>query len=312
MTNPMDEIEHTRELFGDPRIDAHRARDAARRELDRAMSTRERARRWPFAAAAAVVALLITLPFVQRMTPAAAAELERLAHLDASAYTDIAEDQVLRRRFREVRTEEQSDLVSGRTFSVVTEVDATEWIRSDGSAVRREQIRDASLASTTDQQVWSAAEKPTLPAAGDVREVRFAPGEFFFVPSSRVPADPDTLDSALRDGSIANRPDTDRQVFLLIGDLLAQRNLSEATREALLGVASRLEGITLLGTVTDPLGRSGTGFSVADGVSDAQLIFDPASGELLASQVIPHQGDAVPTWRAFESSDLVRETDVPS
>jgi hypothetical protein len=76
------------------------------------------------------------------------------------------------------------------------------------------------------------------------------------------------------------------------------------TRDALLDVATHLDGIVALDDVRDPLGRPGAAFAVKEGSAEAQLIFDPSTGTLLAWQAVSADGSET-TWGAYLVSELV-------
>jgi hypothetical protein len=302
----MDEIELTRAVLREPHHDVTAARAAAASRLDLAMRppSDRRGRRLVAVAALIAAAVVLALPVTRMGRPAVADELERIAMLEPAVLADIPPGTVLHREFRELRREERSDIVSGATYGFVVEVATEEWIGRDRSAVRIERVRAVSLPTDADRAAWVAAGEPPLPRPGDVREIRFEPGEYAFVPSERVPSDPEALEAALRSGSIANRPTGDRDVFLLIGDLLAQHTMPAPTRDALLDVATQLDGIVALSDVRDPLGRPGTAFAVNEGSAETQLIFDPSTGTLLAWKTVSADGSET-SWGAYLVSELV-------
>jgi hypothetical protein len=101
----------------------------------------------------------------------------------------------------------------------------------------------------------------------------------------------------------------DDQVFLLIGDLMAQGDTPPDLRASLFESAARLEGIQEAGEVTDPLGRVGIGLTI-DGVSlRTQLVFDPETADLLASELYPIRADgsigARMSWAAYHPAKVV-------
>ena len=128
-----DDVEFTRAVFQAPPIDGDRARDAARQQLSVAITASAPQRRWPLVAAAVFLALLALVPFAAQIgAPPATGELRRIAALRPTVFSDLAENEVLERRFEEARVEEHSDLVSGQSFRVLLRLIVTEWVRRDG------------------------------------------------------------------------------------------------------------------------------------------------------------------------------------
>jgi hypothetical protein len=82
------------------------------------------------------------------------------------------------------------------------------------------------------------------------------------------------------------------EVFTGIGDTLRSRPATAALRAALYRALALVPGVRWVGSVTDSFGRRGkaVGF-VHDGVED-ELIFDPASSEMLAERTIVLSGGA--------------------
>jgi hypothetical protein len=82
------------------------------------------------------------------------------------------------------------------------------------------------------------------------------------------------------------------EVFTEIGDTLRDRPAPARLRAALYRTLALVPGVRLVGPVTDSVGRRGTavGF-VQDGVED-ELIFDPASSDMLAERTIITDGFA--------------------
>jgi hypothetical protein len=122
----------------------------------------------------------------------------------------------------------------------------------------------------------------------------------------QLPTDPAALDRWLRDnwwrdraGSpearercrnpihaqrCPNQAEATVDIFRAATWLLARPITPPALRAALFGVLARLEGIRMLGTMTDEQGRSGTAVAITfDGVRH-ELVFDPSSSLLLAER----------------------------
>ena len=91
-----------------------------------------------------------------------------------------------------------------------------------------------------------------------------------------LPTDPVELGERLRDG-IGEGGDEDHALFVMVGDLLRESPASPELRRALWEVAARIPGITLVGDVTDAIGREG----VAVERGDQRYVLDPDDGRLL-------------------------------
>ena len=120
-----------------------------------------------------------------------------------------------------------------------------------------------------------------------------------------IPADPSLLLDQLRakagryahdiypppDSSGASQESydpVDVEVFSLIGEDLRERSATPAQRSALFEAASRLNGIELVGDVTDSVGRPGIAVAMTDprdGIRDT-FIFDPNTSVLLAEEEV--------------------------
>lgn len=102
-----------------------------------------------------------------------------------------------------------------------------------------------------------------------------------------LPTDPDALEQVLRRGAATEQTglaadeggalSQDAYVFRRIGDLLRESPTSPALRQGLWAVAARLPEVTLVGEVTDAVGRPGTAVELGG----VRLVIDPADGRLL-------------------------------
>ena len=150
---------------------------------------------------------------------------------------------------------------------------------------------------------------PNLPRAGDIQEESSRSDGYFWVDLSELPREPAELLAALRSGSIVPRSPGDDQVFLLIGDLLAQGDASPEVRATLFEAAARLEGIEVAGAVIDPLGRDGIAVAIDDASLRTQLVFDPQTADLLSIELYPIRADgsigSLRSWRAFHPATVV-------
>ena len=304
----MDERELTRRFFGIPHPDPL-AKARARARLDERM--RRGPRRGSLAVAAAVIVGIIGTTLIWSVTrpnPAAAESLRDLAAIRLTGL-EPGSDQYLHRTSTELRTE-VSHLLDGGELRVQVLLSMDLWIAADGSGERRSVVEEVRFATDADEAAWSEPGAPPPPHVGDVRRDTFGPGEGPYVPTGDVPTDPHELLDSLRSGRIAGRGVGDAGVFALIGDLLAQGNLPQETRASLLEASGRLDGIRLLGSVNDPIGRPGQGYAVRTGNDETRLVFDPGTGELLARE--HYMPDTSGTWHlvgweAFTSASIVSE-----
>jgi hypothetical protein len=317
LTTTMDEFELTRRVLGEPDDGAEGLELARSRLLEaiaQAGSPRGRRRRWilPIAAALAV-ALVATLVVLLPAGPgAAAAELRRLGRI-ASEQDPLlpGPDQYLLIRSEELRHDGYQSLETGISFAYLKRVSISTWLAPDGSGVRQIEERLSMFASEADRIAWHQAGEPDFRTA---TIDRFEPGEARLFDVTRLPTDPEAALARLRSGQIADITPGDDQVFVLIGELLAQGNASPAVRATLFEVAARLDGVAFVGTVRDPLGRPGEAVSIAEGARRSRLVFDPSSAQLLAIEeyeVDPGGTERLTTWRAAWPTTIVDRAPTP-
>ena len=314
----IDESQLIRQAFdGSP--DDPDAVDRARSRLLDAIHTEEvrrRRRRRLALPAAATIALVVVAALVVALvgppgrSTAAAAELRRLASIASSAHVpDLAEGEYLLVASEELRREASVFLGTDVSFTVVSRLRLWTWIAGDGSSFRRTEVLSSGFRSDADRRSWEQAGRPDVPQAGDIREERSSEGGYFWVDMSSLPRDPTELLAALRSGSVVPRSPGDDQVFLLIGDLMAQGDTPPDLRASLFEAAARLEGIQEAGEVTDPLGRVGIGLTVDGASLRTQLVFDPETADLLASELYAIRADgsigARVSWAAYHPAKVV-------
>jgi hypothetical protein len=156
------------------------------------------------------------------------------------------------------------------------------------------------------------AGQPQIPSAGDVRDERFSPGDQIMVDLHGLPTDPSQLLDALRSGGVSRSvPTNDAEVFGLIGDILAQGDASPELRAALYQAAAEMDGVQLLGEVSDPLGRTGVGLAIEAGDERIQIIVDEPSAQLLVVERFDRTDETftLRSWRALRSVGLVNDSD---
>jgi hypothetical protein len=123
-----------------------------------------------------------------------------------------------------------------------------------------------------------------------------------------LPTDPKKLARELRDGINGAGNGDDRELFVIVGDLLRESPAPPALRKALYQVAAAVPGVELVGPVTDSLGRSGVAVQLEE---EGRYTFDPADGRLLEEssgsyrRTVIKQGpaDAAPTARYMNMGD---------
>jgi hypothetical protein len=313
----MDEPELIGLAFGRPDDDPDAVQRALSRLLDAIGAEKRRTRRrrrvvLPAAAAVALTAAAVVVALIAPIggSTAAATELRRLGAIASSAGApQIGSGEYLLIVSDELRPEGGTDLGTGASYTVISRLRVKTWIASDGSSFRRTEWISSVFASDADRRSWEAAGEPDVPHAGDVQEERSRSNGYFWVDLSGVPREPEQLLAALRSGSIVPRSPGDDQVFMLVGDLMAQGDAPPQLRAALFDAAARLEGIEEAGEVTDPLGRDGVALAIDGATVRTQLVFDPETSELLSIELYPiHADGSIGTstaWRAFHPAEVV-------
>ena len=314
----IDESKVIRRALGGFDEDPNAVERARSRLLDaiHAEKRRRRTKRRLVLPAAATVALAVATAVVVALvgpiggsSAAAAAELRRLGTIASSAGgPNLGEGQYLLVVSDELRPETRTEL-GGDSFTVFSRLRLQTWIGRNGASFRRTEWISSEFASDADRRSWEEAGKPIVPHAGDVQEERSPSGEVFWVDLSGVPREPTQLLAELRSGSIVQRSPGDDQVFLLIGELLAQGDAAPEVRAALLEAAARLEGIEKVGAVTDSLERDGIALAL-DGTSiRTQLVFEPETADLLSIELYRIRTDGsvggLSSWRAFYPARVV-------
>ena len=219
------------------------------------------------------------------------------------------------------------------------------WIGADGSGRIRETSSDPTFPSAKDRHNWIALGKPKLLTGPS--DDHFGPGGLSDGPVdlSKLPTDPAQLAAMISSRKIEGGPPGPAEDFVQAGDLLRESDASPALRAALFKVAAGIPGVKVVGTVTDPKGRSGIGVEYVHGPGDGgatpspmpsdsaspspsasggsgpqgtavdMLIFDPASSGLLAEEglmVSPAGHSTLTGWTAYLLSGVVDSvSDVP-
>lgn len=113
-------------------------------------------------------------------------------------------------------------------------------------------------------------------------------GELYHEDLASLPTDPDELEEVIRERAKQADPPTNVEMFVVVGDVLRQAFVPPELRSALLLVAARIEGVELVGPVTDPEGRPGLSVGIETDHwgwrMRLALIFNPHTFELLAEK----------------------------
>jgi len=294
----------TRRALGDPPPDPH-ARDRAlvrlRSQISDAQGSvvsarRARSSRLSILAAVGVIVVGVSIVGVASLRrPLAADELTHLAQIN--------HEWLIGRQAPPVRIEEAGvrsgqDLTTGQSFALIVRSLFSRSTNPDGSMDQTQTVVSVEFASEQDRATWEAMGSPKIPHAGQVITDHF---EKPLYDLHAISTDPITLERNLRDGSVTGFALNDEQMFDEIGGLLAESELTPDQRAALYHVAASLDGVDVLGDTVDPLGRLGIGFSMAMGGSREVLIFDRNTGQPLAGESLPLDGESGAPWwwRAF-------------
>jgi hypothetical protein len=194
------------------------------------------------------------------------------------------------------------------------------WWALDGSLSGQLRNGPAQFLNGTERAAWVAAGRPDL---GLPNTERYSPNErqlvagIGWLPSSyqdlvELPTNPMRLLAALSERirtyqppglrTYQRHPNQPHQLFGTIAYLLEHYPLPAALRAALYQALTRLDGVELVGEVTDLAGRRAV--SVAIGVDQSlpeslperhELLLDPATGRLLGARSVLTR--TVPGWR---------------
>jgi hypothetical protein len=163
------------------------------------------------------------------------------------------------------------------------------WIGADGAALRTLAIGKATFRNAKIRADYAAGNYgyPLAHPFGIPHPTRFAPGpntgwvfggELNLRQVEHLPANPDKLGAIVRRLAQGTDNPLSAEEFTVVGDIMRGAPIRPRVRAAFYTVLSRLPGITLVGRVTDPLGRPGIEVASAGQV----LIFDPHTAQLLS------------------------------
>ncbi|MGH8996277.1 MAG: CU044_5270 family protein [Acidimicrobiales bacterium] len=216
------------------------------------------------------------------------------------------------------RTELPGATTSGPTqsFSVLRPVTRQVWVAANGSGRLVEQFGAATFPTSADRAAWVADGSPSLPPSGGTIDQTEGPGALTVANLDSLPTDPGTLASEIEQRDVIDGPPGEAETFKIVGELLSETDASPALRSALYHVAAGLPGVSLVGAVTESLGRNGTAVSFSAAGETHELIFDPTSSALMATEVIlinpTESGVSLPAGTVIGSTTYVVSTPVSS
>jgi hypothetical protein len=205
---------------------------------------------------------------------------------------------------------------SGKSFFYRFHYERETWWALDGSLSGQLRNGPAQFLNDTERTAWVAAGHPNL---GLPNTEVYSPNEkqlvggIGWLPSAyqdlaELPTDPARLLAALTERmrtyqprglrTYQRYPNQTHQLFGTIAYLLENYPLPAALRAALYQVLTRLDGVELIGNVTDMAGRRA--ISVAIDIDQPlherhELLLDPATGRLLGARSVLTR--KVPGWR---------------
>lgn len=162
------------------------------------------------------------------------------------------------------------------------------WVGADGSGRILEVPGRPVFPRPRDRTLWMRAGRPRIQGGGSDRE--YGAGRLLPEGFEALPTDPGTLADVLRRDRVDSALPADPGLFVAAADLLSEPLVDPAHRAALYRVVAGIEGVRLLGQVTDPSGRPGVGVAITsrsgNTLQDHVLIFDAETSEVLAEEVV--------------------------
>jgi hypothetical protein len=232
-----------------------------------------------------------------------------------------------------------------KSFHYRTPYDNETWWAPDGVLRTRQSFGRPRFLSPADRDVWVANGRPELPGPSvhiDEEGPGISDRSDGWLPMTyeqiiKLPTDPAQLSDVLSerlyagqpvgscpvplgpDGRCPHRPVTDLDRYGAIVFLLTHYPLPAQLRSALYQALTRLDGIELIGEVTDLAGRRGVGVTI--GPTEEKLprrtvlIFDPATGRLLGTRSVlaaEVPGTRLPPGTVMEEAAFVEMSVVDS
>jgi hypothetical protein len=172
------------------------------------------------------------------------------------------------------------------------------WVAADGSARLLFHGGSETLVGPRDRARWRADGLPPLDeSTGRIWEVDYRAGRFVGA-NLRAPhlTFEDLRGLPMDESALSERVDEllppevgarhERVKLEAIAELIGANPTPPATRAALYRVLARLDGLRREGTQTDPYGRRGLGFAVADDAAKTIVVVDPASARVLGMKTL--------------------------
>jgi hypothetical protein len=183
------------------------------------------------------------------------------------------------------------------------------WIKPDGSGRLIESRSEPIWFGPADRAAWVAEGSPDFhiqphadttfgptpsgvdPSTSPTAAPQVWPGSLYYEDVDTLPTDTGTLRQLIDARAAANGGPIDYERFTIVGDLLRETVAAPKVRAALFRVAAGLNGVELIGSVTDRAGRTGMAVSMTNaqssrGLERRTLIFDPETSALLAEEEV--------------------------
>ena len=193
-----------------------------------------------------------------------------------------------------------------------------DWVAGNGEGLTIEEDGRAGYHSASEARACSAVPLPPAGAQWDWA----APGCMLIdpVPLGGLPHDPARLRARLLTGKVEGGPPGPAEAFVQVGDLLRKTDAPAALRAALFSAAAGLRGVRSLGEVSDREGRRGVVLAIDDGAYRSELIFSPASSDLLEERQLllrPQRGvharpGTILNWTTYSIPRVVGALPKPS
>ena len=182
--------------------------------------------------------------------------------------------------------EQQPSSSTRQTFSVVAPVTRQVWIAANGSGRLVQTYGTPRFLTPADRAAWIVDGKPAvLQPSSNVNSLE-AKGALSGPSLAGLPTDPKLLLADIEARKVEDAPSGESYTFKIVGDLLQETDASPALRAALYHVAAEIPGVTFVGTVSDPVGRSGIAVAYTSGGERHELIFDPRTSALLSEETV--------------------------
>jgi hypothetical protein len=177
---------------------------------------------------------------------------------------------------------------NNQKFAVLVPKTREFWVAPDGSGRIRETASGPVFLGERDWSNWQASGSPS--PSSTINE-DFEPGGLSYQEFSRFPTDPNALATVIRSqADIQSGPPVNVEMFIIVGDLLREPGAPPEVRSALYKVAGKIDGVELVGNITDRIGRQGVAVAITSNYSGAKqrliLIFDPTTAKLLGEEKV--------------------------